>query len=266
MATWIKFHNNFFTHPRSAGLSTTAVTLYLRALCYSNEHLTDGVVPVAAIESWGIARWRHASDMLATRGLWVMSEDCIHVHDYLDYQRSRAEVQKLSKTKAEAGSKGGRAKAKRLAQTKQTPSTVLEPVLAEQNRTEPSSSPPTTEAPQPATNVNTEEETREQFIERTLAATFELMAEQTLERMRAEGHAIHNAAGWKRATAASFAEEHREAALHHIGDRTTGVYYDLHVEVAEALDPRCGPADGGAHRAAMKRAATVAYLHPDTAA
>lgn len=261
---WVRLDDNFFTHPKSVGLSTTAVTVFIRCICYASQHLTDGAVPMAAIESWGITRWRHAIDTLATRSLVTVSEDCLHVHDYLDYQRSAEEARNLSKKRASAGAKGG---SKKAANAKQTSSNLLPSALAQHSTTEPSSSPPTA----PVTEANGaasggEEDDRQRFIEATLTATFELMADQTLDRVRAEGQAVHNPTAWKRATVANLTDEHRVAALHHIGDRTAGTYYDLHVEVAEALDPRCGPADGGAARAAAKRAATVAYLHPDHAA
>lgn len=130
------------------------------------------------------------------------------------------------------------------------------------------SSPPPTSRPTPPNGAASggEEETREQFIERTLTATFELMAEQTLAIHQAEGHTVHNRTGWLRTTTTNLAEQHRTQALHEIEGRTTGRYYPLHVELAEALDPRCGPEDGGRARAEARRAETLTRLTADQGA
>lgn len=43
-----------------------------------------------------------------------------------------------------------------------------------------------------------------------------------------------------------------------LAGRTRGVHYPLHVEIAEELDPACGPDDGGATRAANRHRQTLA--------
>lgn len=277
--TWVKLDDQFPTDPKIVGLPPTAVTLYVFGLCYSSANLTDGYVPDAVIATWGVNKWRAAADVLCapprsrvgqgsdeveTRSLWSRLDHGYQIHNYLLHQRSAAEVKKLRETRATAGSKGGKAKASRSTLGKQTPSKVLGEALAEtEAETEPSSSPPVTDTRRSADLPNPEDE---DFVERTLTATFDLMAEQTLDRVRAEGQTVHNAAGWKRKAAANFAETHLEAALHYLGNRTAGRYYDLHVELAEQLDPRCGPADGGAKRAEQQRLATLHQLHPDQGA
>lgn len=129
----------------------------------------------------------------------------------------------------------------------------------------PSSSPPVTSPAQRPEKVNPEDD-RDGFVEQTLTATWEFMASQTLDRVKAEGQAIRNPTAWARTAAANFAEQYRDRAIDLIGSRSSGTYYDLHVEIAEALDDRCGPPDGGAARAEARRQATLAYLHPDQGA
>lgn len=251
--SWIKLEDDFFTHPKAAGLSTTAVTIYLRAICYSSQHLTDGRVPTAVVASWGYARWRHSLDSLSTRSLVTMSGDCIEIHDYLDYQRSAQEVRDIRAKRASAGAKGGKAKA---ANAKQTPSNLLDGTLAEQSRAEPPSVPPQDSggaAPQ------TEDE-------ETLTKVWQFMAEHDLAVAQANGQSIRNRAAWLAAAARNRAESHRDRALAELADRPAGIHYPRHVEIAEALDPAVGPPDGGAARAEARRVATLRLLDGGDAA
>ncbi len=247
---WIKFHDDFFTHPRTASLPPAAVGLHVRAICYSNQHMLDGEVPLAVIASWGWPKWRHSMTILLTLGVWTKDEESIHIRDYLDYQRSRSQILETREQRAVAGSKGGKAKAIRARQGKQTASKVLEPGLAEEKRKEPSSSPPVTDTGvAPAGNVNTEDD---------YTATINHMARCDLERARANGVTIGNEAAWMRATVENRSTNDGEAVRYELSRRNGGKYYPVHIEVAEAVDDKCGPPDGGRARADAKAAETTA--------
>lgn len=251
--SWIKLEDDFFTHPKAAGLSTTAVAIYLRAICYSSQHLTDGRVPLSVVASWGYARWRQSLDTLSTRSLVTMSRECIQIHDYLDYQRSSQEVRDIRAKRASAGSKGGKAKA---AKAKQTPSNLLDGALAEQSRAEPPSvPPPDSRSPAPQTEE-----------EETLAKVWRYMAQHDLEVAIANGAVIRSRTAWLAAAASRRAESHHAQALAELDARPAGIHYDRHVEVAEALDPAVGPPDGGAARARARREATLRLLDGTDAA
>jgi len=240
-STWVKLHDDFFDHPKAHDLPPTAVTIFLRAICYSSKHLTDGRVPLSVICSWGYARWRHSLDTLSTCSLVTMSEECIQIHDYLDYQRSAEDARNIKAKRASAGAKGGKAKA---AKAKQTPSKVLDGALAEKRREDSPSSPPQISGEQPTTKAaygGEEELTR---------AVLEHMARCDLDRARADDMVIVNEAGWLRTATQRREETHATAIAYEVERRTAGLHYPLHVEIAEHIDPRCGPADAGAARAA----------------
>lgn len=276
---WVRLDDTFTEHPKIAALSAGAFRLHVEAICYSARNLTDGVIPDDALRRVSGARsaTKYAQELHAI-GAWERAENAWVIHDYLHFQPSREQVMS---DREKARERKAKSRSSRRDSTRDKPPghAVTPPpghavshggshTTPTRPDPKPSSSPPADSSVTPSNGAASggEEETREEFIEATLNACWELMADQTLERVRAEGQTVHNAAAWKRATIANLAEEHRAAALHHIGSRTAGMYYDLHVEVAEALDPRCGPADGGAKRASMKREATVAYLHPDQGA
>lgn len=245
---WVKFDDNFFTHPKAIDLSPTAITLFLRSLCYCNQHMTDGRLTEEVVRSWGIARWQQGSSMLQARGLWTMQEGCIEIHDYLDHQRSRAEIQKTSKQRAEAGSKGGKAKAERHGTAKQTSSKVLGAVLAEQNRTEPPSPPTPLTAETHGTKAAYGGE------DGLIKAVAEHMARADLERATRAGVDIRSEKAWLAAAELTRAERHADAIVQEAANRNGALHYPLHVEIAEAIDPACGPADGGAARASAAMA------------
>lgn len=243
-STWIKLHDDFFTHPKVIGLSPTTTTIYIRALCYSSQHLTDGRVPLKVIASWGYARWRHSLDTLSTCSLVTMSEECIQIHDYLDYQRSAEEARNIKEKRASAGAKGGKAKA---AKAKQTPSKVLDGALAEKRREEPPSPPTvdTSEQPNDRAAYGGEDE--------IIIATARHMARYDLAQAKAGGTIIANERAWLAAALESRLNQHRDAIAFHLSGRDKGMHYALHVELSEVVDSRCGPSDGGAARAQARR-------------
>jgi hypothetical protein len=117
---WIKVDDHFDEHPKLAAVGPVGWGVWLAGLAYCNRNLTDGFIPRAVADSIG-GRWRvyvptedgreqvwtisrssgmHGEDMdtawvadlLVQNGLWEEVEGGYRVHDYLDYQPSRAEV------------------------------------------------------------------------------------------------------------------------------------------------------------------------------
>jgi hypothetical protein len=112
--------------------------MQVAALCYCNQYLTDGFVPrsVASglldFEGLGMrmwmgelagggqdASWELVVDDLLAAKLWEQVEGGYRIHDYHDYQPSRAAALALRAKRSAAGHKGGQARAK--ANAKQVP-------------------------------------------------------------------------------------------------------------------------------------------------
>lgn len=134
--SWLKLDDQLPDHPKVAGLTDGAFRLHLTALCYCSRHLTDGLVPEPMIHRWGVRHADRAAHELASARLWRPVEGGWLIHDYLEHQRSRADVEGLSEKRAAAGRKGGKAKAaakqlasgvpgKREAETETEPDTDL---------------------------------------------------------------------------------------------------------------------------------------------
>jgi hypothetical protein len=113
--TWVALDDKMPDHPKIVGLSDGAFRLYVSAIAYSNRHLTDGIIRAEAVSGL-MPRYRKAYlTELIDRMLWVETTAGVYeIHDYLDWNKSRAEVEehltRVSKARSEAGKKGAAAR------------------------------------------------------------------------------------------------------------------------------------------------------------
>ena len=96
-------------HPKLDGLSYAAKWTVLELWCYCGQHLTDGFVRDAKWRTFGTAAVRQ---QLLAAELAEPVPGGYHMHDYLEHQRSRAEVLALKEKRAEAGRRSAEARAK----------------------------------------------------------------------------------------------------------------------------------------------------------
>lgn len=116
---WIKVDVLFPAHCKTMDIGPIAEALWLRGLCYAGEHLTDGLVPRSFVRRMGDLDGDAEAARLVAAGLWHETDTGWLIHDYLDWQRSRAEADDLRIKRAEAGSRGGKQKASNLLEAKQ---------------------------------------------------------------------------------------------------------------------------------------------------
>jgi hypothetical protein len=95
-------------NPKLDGLTYAAKWTLLELWCHCGHHLTDGFVRDAVWRRTGTAL---ARQMLVRHGLARRVRGGYQMHDYLEHQRSRAEVLELKEKRRRAGEKGGHAKA-----------------------------------------------------------------------------------------------------------------------------------------------------------
>jgi hypothetical protein len=90
MMPWVKLNDNAPRHPKVAALSDRAFRVWIRALCYAAEFLTDGRLPAAFIDTVP----RKIQDELLEAGLWRETlHDGVTIHDYLKHQTSKAHIE-----------------------------------------------------------------------------------------------------------------------------------------------------------------------------
>jgi hypothetical protein len=108
--TWFKVDDSFYDHPKVFDAPDAAVALWVRAGCWAARNLTDGKVP-SKLPARLCDDPETAVSELLSRGLWEEFEDGYRFRDWTDYQPSAERVKATRVARAEAGSRGGRAKA-----------------------------------------------------------------------------------------------------------------------------------------------------------
>jgi len=87
---WANLDDHFHDNPKVLETPLPGVGLYAIGLSYCSAHMTDGFIPQAVVR--GIRGWTTAVRMLIDRKLWEPVEGGFRVHDYLQWNRSRAQV------------------------------------------------------------------------------------------------------------------------------------------------------------------------------
>ncbi len=110
---YAKFDDGFAQHPKVRGLSPWAFQLHVAGILHCGRWLTDGQITADALPDL-MRRYRPSSlDELLAAGLWreLMPDALYEIHDYLEWNDSRAKVQarrdanakRLAKWRAEHG-------------------------------------------------------------------------------------------------------------------------------------------------------------------
>lgn len=97
MAT-VNLHTGIPSSPKFAPLSDAALRLWLHALCWSKEHLTDGFIPDDMVPSLHRQATKVVTELLVVRvpgkqALWQKVDGGYRIHDYSDWQDSADAVQ-----------------------------------------------------------------------------------------------------------------------------------------------------------------------------
>lgn len=116
--SWTKIEHHYSEHPKVVQVSALAQRLDLECLLYCGRNLTDGLIPARAVKKLiDLDGYSYEgkpvtvsdlTDELVRVGLWKKIEENFERCDYLQYQPSRSEVEKLQKKRKAAGRKGGK--------------------------------------------------------------------------------------------------------------------------------------------------------------
>ena len=100
---WGRLDDSFDSHRKVRRAGLEAVGLHARALAYCAGSLTDGHVDPEWLEERAGKRGEKLAQQLVTAGLWEPNSDGYVIHDYLEYNPSRAQVE--TKRRADAARK-----------------------------------------------------------------------------------------------------------------------------------------------------------------
>lgn len=101
---------NFFDHPKVLEAGEKATMLYVQALCLAKRTLSDGFVSDAQIKRFGLSGVAARAHTLRQVGLFRRDDEQggWWIHDFLEWNRSRAEQEAIVAKRKQAGRKGGR--------------------------------------------------------------------------------------------------------------------------------------------------------------
>lgn len=133
---WLRLDDATYEHPKILTAGPLPELLYYRLLQWSQQHLSDGVIPTAVLDrvaadilpicsdlanGHSVTAYGALARVLIDVGLLEETDTGYSIHDYLDYQDASHWVQHKKGVRAAAGSKGGsKTQANRQAKTKQT--------------------------------------------------------------------------------------------------------------------------------------------------
>lgn len=104
---WIRIESSVRTHPKFLKAGPDACWLWICAISYCQEGLTDGFVAESALDYLGVKNAASLASKLQDVGLFDIADGGFHVHDYLDHNKSAADVRGIQHERRIAGARGG---------------------------------------------------------------------------------------------------------------------------------------------------------------
>lgn len=110
---WTKNDDKLSDHRKFLAAGAAAVGVWTFGQSYVGRNLTDGFIPLQAAKSLAFSLGAGEKEIrrLIEVGLWEQDPLGYRIHDFLDYNPSRAEVEELARLKSIAGRRGGLASA-----------------------------------------------------------------------------------------------------------------------------------------------------------
>ena len=103
--TYVRIDDNMPWNPKVARLSLVAFRVYVGSICYAGQNTTDGKIERAVLTLIPYASAKAIKE-LVTGGLWEEIPEGWFIHDYLLYNRSRAQIDEMKEQRRLAGGKG----------------------------------------------------------------------------------------------------------------------------------------------------------------
>lgn len=99
--TWAKLDDRFPRNPKAMAAGPLGRDLFCCGLCYCNEHLTDGFIPVEALSTLapGNRQITSTARRLVMLRLWEKVKGGYRVHDYHDHNPTSSEIKAERKAK-----------------------------------------------------------------------------------------------------------------------------------------------------------------------
>lgn len=106
--TWARFEGDFPQHPKVWDLSAEAFRLHASGICHCARYLTDGLVKASVVPSLVPDYDRAYLTELVKAELWAKKGDAYEIHDYLQWNRTKAQIKREVEAKRSGGRKGAK--------------------------------------------------------------------------------------------------------------------------------------------------------------
>jgi hypothetical protein len=111
---FLNLDDNFADHPKVDGVSDGAFRLHVAGMLYAAKQMTDGYIPATRVPRLTRTfKPRYLAELMES-GLWKPADRGHVIHDYLDWNRSREQIEtdreRVRKVRSEAGKKGAKAR------------------------------------------------------------------------------------------------------------------------------------------------------------
>lgn len=105
---WVKVESSVSRNRKFVKAGPAPAWLWLCGLAYCQEGLTDGFIPHEALDYLGVKNAKNLAARLVEARLWDVVSGGWMIHDYLEHNKSAAQIKSTSKARAEGGNLGGR--------------------------------------------------------------------------------------------------------------------------------------------------------------
>lgn len=93
---WVRLDVDYFHNPKALAAGPAGRAMHLASICWVGSQLTDGHIPEQAIpvilHDAGVKR--RAVELVVDAGLWVPNGSGYHLHDFVEMNGSRADVER----------------------------------------------------------------------------------------------------------------------------------------------------------------------------
>jgi len=110
---WTRIDDKFLNNIKIQKAGALGMALYLAGLIHCNTNLTDGFIDEDVLPSlYGMtfqSKRNRSAEKLVELKLWHKVQGGYEVNDFLDFNRSKDQIEVIKQKRAESGSKGGNA-------------------------------------------------------------------------------------------------------------------------------------------------------------
>jgi hypothetical protein len=102
--SWVKLDDKFTGHTKVLAAGPEAAWLHIEGLCYCAQQETDGVIlnaALAKLTQYSKPKAAKLADRLVEVGLWERNGTGYAIHDYLEYNPSKASLEEKRKAARE---------------------------------------------------------------------------------------------------------------------------------------------------------------------